>query len=80
MDAAKTLEATRLTEQTPNCTISVTEAKEGVADIICTIKGGPAGVANKKITWSRTAAGKWSCLALDIEEKLASIACPVKKA
>ncbi|HEX8610995.1 MAG TPA: pilin [Telluria sp.] len=79
MNAEDTMKATRLTDKTPNCTISVKAADAGTAEITCTINGGPAGVANKKVTWARTAEGKWSCQPFEIEEKFTSIACPFKK-
>ena len=78
MDAINTMKATRLTEKTPNCAISVTPAMAGAATIVCTIQGGPAGVANKKITWSRDAEGKWLCDPADIAEKYQSSACKSK--
>ena len=76
MDAAKTMLATRLAAETPNCTISVTPASEGVADIICTIKGGPSSVASKKVTWSRAATGVWTCKAVGIAEGHTNLTCP----
>ncbi len=76
LDAAKTMRATRLTAETPNCTISVSAATEGVADIICTIKGGPTSVAAKKVTWSRSAEGTWTCKAVGIAEDHTNLTCP----
>ena len=76
MDGAKTLLATRLTAETPNCTISVTPATEGVADIVCTIKGGPTSVAAKKVTWSRADTGVWTCKAVGIAEAHTNATCP----
>lgn len=79
MDAARTMQAARFSKQdTPNCTLSVEEAKEGEAGIICVIKGGPAQVANKKIRWARAANGAWKCEAEGIPADTASPACPLK--
>ena len=76
LDLDKTMKATRLTAETSNCTISVTAATDGVADIICTIKGGPSSVAAKKVTWSRAADGAWTCKAAGIDEAHTNAACP----
>ena len=76
MDEAKTMAATRLSAETSNCTISVTSTIDGVTSITCTIKGGPVGVAGKKITWSRSAPGKWTCAASGIDAAHTSRACP----
>lgn len=43
------------------CTITVSiTAATGVASIACALQGNPA-VKGKKITWSRSAAGVWTC-------------------
>ena len=47
---------------TANCSSSLTYvAADGSGTLVCTIQGGPSGVAGKKITWTRTTAGAWSC-------------------
>ncbi len=76
MDADTTMRATKLAPETPNCSISVSPAAEGVADISCTIKGGPASVSAKKVTWSRAANGVWTCKAMGIEAGHTTPACP----
>ncbi len=55
--AAATLSATA----TSNCTFSGDGAADVSGSIVCTITGGPAVLAGKTITWTRTAAGVWSC-------------------
>jgi len=43
------------------CEISATApGTDGAGTIICTLKGNPK-VATKKITWSRSADGNWTC-------------------
>ncbi|NHZ80575.1 prepilin-type N-terminal cleavage/methylation domain-containing protein [Massilia sp. CCM 8695] len=79
MDATKTMAATRFSKpETPNCTLSVEAANEGKAGITCVIKGGPAGVAGKKITWSRDVKGAWTCEAEGIVAEYTSATCPLK--
>ena len=77
LDADKAFKATRLTANTSNCTISVPAATDGVATITCTIQGGPTGVANKQVTWSRSADGEWKCKAVGIEERYTNPNCPM---
>ncbi|NHZ84165.1 hypothetical protein F2P44_33680 [Massilia sp. CCM 8695] len=60
-----------------NCTLSVTAADNGKADIICTIKAGPATGMAKKVIWSCGDAGRWTCAMEDIKRKYATAACPV---
>ncbi|NHZ90870.1 prepilin-type N-terminal cleavage/methylation domain-containing protein [Massilia sp. CCM 8733] len=77
MDAAKTFEATRFADpETPNCTLSVTPADAGKSVITCTIKGGPALVASKKVTWTRSENGIWKCAAAGIKGKYSTPVCP----
>ncbi|MDQ1812790.1 pilin [Massilia sp. CCM 9210] len=79
MDAAKTMQATRFsTPETANCTLSVEAANEGKTGITCTIKGGPAGVASKKVTWSRESNGAWKCEVDGIAAEYTTPACPLK--
>ncbi|MDQ1833148.1 pilin [Massilia scottii] len=79
MDIQKTMEAARFGDpETPNCTLSVTAADNGKADIICTIKGGPVPVATKRVIWSRSDVGRWTCAVDGIEAKYTTAACPVK--
>ena len=76
LDTEQAMKATRLTAETPNCTISVTAAELGVTAIVCTIKGGPGTVAAKKVTWSRDAEGAWTCKAAGIAEAHTNLTCP----
>lgn len=79
MDLKATFAATRFSDpETPNCTLSVTAADNGKADIICTIKGGPAPVTAKKVIWSRSDVGRWSCKVDGIKAEYTTAACPVK--
>ncbi|CUI09473.1 pilin [Massilia antarctica] len=79
MDLKTTMAATRFGDpETPNCTLSVTAADNGKADIICTIKGGPAPVAGKKVIWSRSDVGRWTCKVDGIKAEHTSATCPVK--
>ena len=79
MELKKTWEAARFGDpETPNCTLSVTAADAGKADIICTIKGGPAPVTGKKVIWSRSDVGRWTCKVDGIKGDYTTAACPVK--
>ncbi|WP_222853067.1 pilin [Massilia genomosp. 1] len=79
MDLKTTMIATRFGDpETPNCTLSVTAADNGKADIICTIKGGPAPVTGKKVIWSRSDVGRWTCKVDGIKADYTTAACPVK--
>lgn len=75
MDAAAVALASGLPATTGNCTLSNTFSGTGGGDFLCTINSGPSGVITKKITWSRTTAGVWSC-ATDAANKYASVGCP----
>ena len=49
---------------TANCTMTNPLAytpATGIGSMVCTVLGGPADVAGKTITWSRDAAGAWTC-------------------
>ncbi len=78
MDAETTMRATRLSAETPNCTISVSAASDGIAAITCTIKGGPASVATKQVTWSRADTGVWTCKAVGIKQDHTNASCPAE--
>jgi type IV pilus assembly protein PilA len=56
--ATPTITDAGLQATTTNCAMSVPASGLG---LICTISGGPASVATKKITLTRTADGLWSC-------------------
>lgn len=66
--AAEVLDLSKLQASTANCTNTSTAAVAGVTTLVCTIVGGSADVAGKKITLSRDAAGVWSC-ATDAKQK-----------
>lgn len=44
-----------------NCTVSAKIETTGVGTIECAIKNAPTQVNAAKLTWSRVAAGTWSC-------------------
>lgn len=54
--ATPTITETGLQASTGNCDITVSGTT-----IVCTIKNAPSQVNGKTITWTRTAAGVWSC-------------------
>lgn len=68
--------ASGLPKTTGNCDL-VAANKDGAASFVCTINSGPAPVNGKKISWTRTPAGVWSC-ASDAEKKYTSPGCPGK--
>ncbi|MBS0355404.1 MAG: pilin [Proteobacteria bacterium] len=72
---AAVMTASGLQATTSNCAMVATGGGDGSATLVCTISGGPAPVAGKKITWTRTTAGVWSC-ATDALDKFASKSCP----
>lgn len=76
LDAAATMQATKLNADSINCKITSTAAISGALDLSCTIKGGPASVAGKTVTWSRAATGNWTCKAIGIAAEHASPNCP----
>ena len=76
LDAATTMLATKLHADSINCTISTTAAIAGATSVSCLIKGGPASVSGKKITWSRTGTGTWTCTAAMVDPKHTSAICP----
>ncbi|MEX6662500.1 pilin [Pseudomonas sp. W2-17] len=49
-----------LTASTTRCATTVSVGTDGVASIVCGIKGNPA-VNSKTVTLARSAAGVWSC-------------------
>lgn len=54
-----TVAAIGLQASTPNCTITTTTAATGIGTIACAIKDNIAAAGN--LTWSRDAAGAWTC-------------------
>ncbi|MDQ1812791.1 pilin [Massilia sp. CCM 9210] len=76
LDAATTMLATKLQSESINCTISTTAAVAGVVGVSCVIKGGPASVTGKKISWSRASTGAWTCSATGVDPKHTSASCP----
>ncbi|ATQ78831.1 prepilin-type cleavage/methylation domain-containing protein [Massilia violaceinigra] len=76
LDAATIMLATKLHADSINCTISTTAAVAGATSVSCLIKGGPASVTGKKISWSRASTGAWTCSAPGIDPKHTSASCP----
>ena len=76
VDATATMQATKLPAESIHCSISTTAATAGAVDLSCTIKGGPAQVASKKVTWSRASTGQWTCKANGIAAAHTSALCP----
>jgi len=70
---AEAMTASGLPATTGNCGLAATNAA-GVATFICTINSGPAPVKGTTITWSRTAAGAWTCTA-SADDKYTSAGC-----
>jgi len=65
-----------LQSETQNCTITAS-AQAGVATIQCAMRNAPTQVASATITWSRTAAGVWSCATSGATDAdLAPKSCP----
>ncbi len=57
---------------TQNCTIAFTSNT-----IKCTMKNAPSSIATATLTWTRTAAGAWSCATAGANPSgLAPISCP----
>lgn len=77
LDAAAVLASTKLpTTTTQNCAFTSSGAAGADALIVCTIQGGPTGVATKTITLTRIATtGQWTC-ATNALAKYSTAACP----
>ncbi|MES2152121.1 MAG: pilin [Pseudomonadota bacterium] len=73
--AAVVLTSSKLSTPTSNCTITATAAVAGATTLVCTIIGGPASVAGKTVTWTRTDQGVWTC-ATNAAAKHSNSACP----
>ncbi|MFB9242729.1 pilin [Massilia antarctica] len=76
LDAGATMLATKLQAESINCTLSTTAAVAGATSVSCLIKGGPASVSGKKISWSRATTGAWTCTAAGVDPKHTSASCP----
>lgn len=76
LDAASTMLATRLAPNSVNCRVLTSAASNGAMDLSCVIQGGPASVAGKTVSWSRSSAGIWTCKAVDISQSHTSKQCP----
>jgi len=60
-----------------NCGFTAKLAKDGTGSIECAIKNAPTQVNAAKITWTRVAAGTWSCVTtLAADKALAPKSCP----
>ena len=68
-----------LDASTSNCTITTTgfgDDSIGAGTIVCSIENAPSQVTNAKLTWTRTAAGLWSCETTGAsDKKLAPSSC-----
>ncbi len=73
MTAAEMQTASGLPATTGNCTFTPANSA-GEATFKCEIQGGPAPVKGTSITWSRTAAGAWTCAAT-ADNKYTSASC-----
>lgn len=73
---AEAMTASGMQATTGNCGLAAKNAA-GDASFICTINSGPSVVNGKKISWTRTPAGVWSC-ASDADKKYTSPGCPGK--
>ncbi|MDD2700173.1 MAG: pilin [Sideroxydans sp.] len=50
------------TKASANCSMALTYvAADSSGTLVCTIQGGPADVATKTITWTRSVNGEWTC-------------------
>ncbi|WP_187363323.1 pilin, partial [Massilia frigida] len=76
LSAAAAMQATKMQAESINCTITTTAATAGVVDLSCTIKGGPASVTGKTVTWSRATSGNWTCKAIGIAAEHTTPSCP----
>jgi type IV pilus assembly protein PilA len=62
---------------TENCTITATLADTGIGTIACAITNAPSQVAGASLTWSRSAAGEWTCATTGATDStLAPKSCP----
>lgn len=65
-----------VTANSANCTYSAAIAS-GAGTIVCTIKNAPTAVNGATITWTRTAAGVWTCATAGTSDAtLAPKSCP----
>jgi type IV pilus assembly protein PilA len=60
-DATAVLTGSGVAATTSSCTNAATAAVAGATTLTCTVVGGPAKVAGKTITLTRSDAGAWSC-------------------
>ncbi|WP_296567971.1 pilin [Zoogloea sp.] len=75
LTSAQVLDADGLTSPTGNCTLTTTINANATGDYVCNIVGGPSPVSGLAITWTRSAAGTWSC-GTAVKNKYASTSCP----
>lgn len=62
---------------TQNCNITAALANTGVGSIACAIQNAPSQVGAATLTWSRDAAGEWTCATAGATDAtLAPNACP----
>ena len=73
LDAAAALTASKMQATSPNCGNAVSAFAAGAGTITCTVVGGGA-VNGKKVQWTRTTEGVWTCKT-DAEAKYNSATC-----
>ncbi|MGO3421029.1 MAG: pilin [Pseudoalteromonas distincta] len=62
---------------TQNCNITATLATTGIGTISCAIQNAPSQVNTATLTWSRSAAGEWTCATANATDAtLAPSSCP----
>ena len=65
-----------LQDETANCTITAATTG-GAGDIECAIINAPSQITGATLTWSRDAAGEWTCVTAGASEaSLAPKSCP----
>ena len=62
---------------TNNCNITASLVAAGTGSIACAIQNAPSQIGSAVLTWSRSAAGEWTCATtLATDASLAPKACP----
>ncbi|AHF04890.1 fimbrial protein [Marichromatium purpuratum 984] len=59
---------------TSSCNVTANVDNTGAGTIVCTLTGNPK-IIGKKITWTRSTDGEWTC-AFDGDKKFATKGCP----
>lgn len=75
-EAIADLAALGLTSPTGNCTITVA-ITNGAGTLACAVRNAPSQVSSATLTWTRTAAGVWTCATAGATKaELAPKTCP----